>query len=249
MAKYDDKQLIITLVVLLLILANIYNLLNILFQQDKPTIFSKLGSKIVTVIISCLKITYYTSCGLLDFWSKKYYNYDLYYNFMRSLIRIFIKKEYFITNTLILLGMRYLPKIILTLALFVDVIIYQRFHYTFKCIPLLLLPLVEKFIIGIFQDAYDSYIEELVPYVKFTSIPNTDDMACSYSDEYVENQPPNVKDFADFFYNHYLPLRKLKSTLDDYQFFCDITKSIPLDLAIAISRLFIYLYILNYGLN
>ena len=95
-----------------------------------------------------------------------------------------------------------------------------------------------------FEDAFRHYFYDLHKYFKIVYVPNTTEVIYSYQDKYVENPPPNVKDFDDLFYNHYLPIlpiRKLKLTLDDYQFFCDITKSIHLDLAIALSRLFIYL--------
>lgn len=111
-----DRQLFFTLLSIFLILLSIYNLLNILFGQNKPTIFSEIGSKILRFIISCFKLVYYTFWNVTQHLVQKFYDYDLYYNFMRFCIGWFIKKEYFITNTLILLGMRYLPKIILTLA-------------------------------------------------------------------------------------------------------------------------------------
>jgi hypothetical protein len=96
--------------------------------------------------------------------------------------------------------MRYLPKIILTLALFIDVIIYQRFHYTFKCIPLLLLPLVEKCIIGIFAQGYEIFFPDLETIIDVEDLPNS--VTYSYKEEFEYNPPPNVKDFHDFFFNH-----------------------------------------------
>lgn len=245
-----DKQAALIILTLVLILINIYSLLNTIFLKKSDSWLTKKFIPIIMFIQSCFITLYYTFWGILRLLGHRFFGYDnMHYDWLRWFIKVFIKKEFFMINVVILLGLRYLPRILLLLALMVDVFIYHKFYYTFKFIPFLLLPLLEKVIIFILQDYIDCHFDTVCSFIQYQTISGSEHVRYSYKPEYANDAIPGIKNFEDFFYNHFEFMVQLKNTLMDYHLICAFAKTIYLDFAMAVFRLGVYLYILIYGLN
>lgn len=249
-----NQQLFLTLFTITLILLNIYSILKTLgyIKPKVNKIIEKLTpiiNNLIEFLIKSFLMVYNAIWYLIEHVSSRYFNIDcMHYEILRRFLIVANKPKYLKYYALGLLSLQYLPRIVFLLALSVDVFIYQHFDYTFRSIPLLLLPLLEKFIVFVFTDYYESHSDDTYFLMQKQYIPEKKTFRYSFKPEFENNPPPYVKDFGDYFDNHFKVFSDLEDSLDSYFTLKNNIIFSNLTLFLSISRLTVYIYILFYGI-
>lgn len=248
------KQLFLILFTISLIIINIYTICKTwgYIKTKENHKFQKINeyfSRINKIIIDSFLVFFESLLYGFQYIAENLFNERyFYYNSLRYFLIYTNKKEYHVFYSIMLLTMTYLPKIIMLLAIVVDVFFYHCFDYTFRCIPLLLVPLIPKIIIFVLNNYYDNFYESIFSIMEKHPSNEPNKVKFCFKPEFQENPPFFVQDFHDYFRNHYLVLVNLKRSLETFD---NLTNRIKIDtvmLFLMICRLLVYIYILIYGL-
>lgn len=143
-----------------------------------------------------------------------------------------------------------LPKIVFILAFSYDVLVQKHLHYTFICLPFLLLTLLEKFLLFVFQDFYDINWNNVSSYVKQTTEETSAGPLIRYelALENKYNIPFYFGDFKQLLDDHYLVLEGIGALLTYYKFIKrEVFPYYQICLGLCIIRLLLLIFILVYG--
>lgn len=209
--------------------------------------FANIGQYIKDILINFYQFSWY----ILGFLIEKLFGYKLlHYNVIRKVAKHYNATSNFKYYCWSLIAIKFVPKIIIVMAFFVDVIIYKHLDYTFKCLPLLLVSLLEQLFLFLLQDFYYTHLDNVCSFIEKEPIPGTDEANFCFIPKFREEPPDFVEDFSDYFFNHYLPLIDLLESIEAYEIWKN-TKfpSKPLQLMLCMIRLLLYIYILIYGLT
>lgn len=245
------KQLFFALLSIAIILINIYSILKKLGYvktSEKSMKIIELIKKGSDFVINSL-VTFYELCmNFVDKIAKRFFQKDyFYFHFVRRILLKTYKEKYLRPFAITLFVLNYLPKTIFLCAIVIDVIVFHRFDYTFKCIPLLLIPLIERFVIFVFKHYFDIYHQDIYNLIEKRSLGNGESAYC-YVPEAEETPPDGVKDFKEFFLTYYLPFYRLEYSLERYDAFMKNLKKDNITLFFAIIRLFVAIFVLIFGI-
>jgi hypothetical protein len=86
------------------------------------------------------------------------------YNSGRQFLLFANKEKYWKYYAIFLLSFNFFPRFLLLFCLMVDVFLYHRLHYTFMCIPFLLLPLISMFIVFCLKQHHEEFSRIFIPW-------------------------------------------------------------------------------------
>ena len=253
----NHYQLLSTVMKLVLVGLNIYVLLLVLgklstkekspFLRRLSNIFSVISEYLLWLLCNLYEFVWY----ILGIVVKKLFNYQrLHYHTIRKLAGLLWKTRTFDLYCYTLITVALLPKIIFVIAFMFDVFFCQQLHYTFLCLPLLLLSLIEKFILFIFSHYLESYEKAIKSFIEETLIETENGPLIKYCfrpgvelviKEYFTN-------FKDYYVNHYGVLVETGLFLDYYKNFKE--NQFPYYqtlLVLSAIRFLLLIFILVYG--
>lgn len=181
--------------------------------------------------------------------SKRFFNEPcLHFLTLLPLVRSFTNPKYSHYYFWVLFSLKVLPRVIFVMALLYDVFLCKRFDYTFRCIPLLLIPLLEPLFLFILRDYDKTHVFNLASFLTFQDIPGSDQTRTGLSGK-EEDLPYGSKNFEDFFYNYFSPVDYILVTLEKYDDWkIEKMKYYQIQLALQILRLSAYTYVLGHGI-
>lgn len=254
----SQYQVAITVFAIIVTLISIYMQLKsmqIIVRESKG-IFLYIGNKVkavVSLMKFCLRQVYYVFVIILDYighyilgiWMPHFY-------LFRPVIRSFNKYKYYQYYFWGLLVIRILPIVIYISVFGYDVFYCHNLKLSFKFIPILLIPLLEKVFVFILHDYYELHgdIQEFMQRTNFRekNAIYYQGHYYSYSRHYNVNSK-KFKSLADYFINYFLLLRELSFTLEEHTLKNDHIYIKSLYLLLTVIRLIILFYILVYGLT
>lgn len=147
----------------------------------------------------------------------------LHYHVIRLIIKFILFRKHVKLLLILLLALDLVPRFLFIFAFLYDVFVQQYLHYTFFCIPLLLISLFEKFILFVFSQFFNLYWERINQYIQVTRIKASSGdtyIQHSFTSEYSNNNlppsPPKVESFRDYYDNHFAVLFELNLALTTY---------------------------------
>lgn len=247
-------QILITVFTICCIAINVYNtaqLMGLVKKQETSIWLLNLLNSLrllVEYIIDVLVHFYRFVWFVLEFISRHIFKKRcLHYHTLRPLIRSFTNPKQSIYYFYALISLKMLPTIIFVIALSYDVFIAQRFDYTFRCIPLLLIPLLEPLVLFILKDYHQTHVFSLASFLCFIQVPGTRQF-----DHYLlgdeKDLPYGAKDFDDFFDNHFRPVDQILVVIEKYEAWkVDVMLSQHIQLILQVIRFSAYVVILFVG--
>lgn len=232
----------------------ILRILNILGTKTSHPIIAYLKTKVekITEHMTQQLESFYNLCWFIaEELMDRLFNYELlHYKTMLKITKVVLKTKYPKRLLKFLLALDIIPRIIFIVAFAYDVLITQHLHYTFYCIPLLLIPLLEKFIVFTFTHFRDLYWQSTSSVVQKTQVGSSTKYSFipELDDDFLPG-PLKLKNFMDFFQNHYSVLEELDAVLTIYKSWK--TETFPyykILLIVALLRLFLLLFIFFYGI-
>ena len=249
----SSSQVIITLFCIIIAGLRVYFLLqNVGFflpnPNPKQNLFNSFKKKVINI---CKEIGDY-----YDYIWGEFYCLIVNSSIKFAFFHLYISKKLykisrFSTMVIIILIFDLVPRLIVVSLFLIEIFIYQHFHYFYKSLFLLILPLIYKIIEKSFIRFYSDNRDNLAGYLEVTEfrLPNSTTLVRQYNFVDGCELPDYIKNLTDFLFNHVMPVIYMYSTKKTFDLVKDMIKMPIINIVIASGFLIGWLGILAIGIS
>lgn len=221
----SQYRVVVTLFIVLVISISVFIQLKALgmFQNKQRKFllyFTDKITKFVGFFKICLEQAYHFFILLIFYFCNYFELRFSYIAMLRPVIRSFCNQKNYNKYFVILVGLRIVPLIIFLCVFGFEVVYYRHLEITFKFIPILLVPLIEKVFIFILVDFYDLFARYFM-FCRSATVKHKESIYYegryySFSEQYNRLSEKFIN-FNDYFCNYFLVLKEIKRQTDKYK--------------------------------